>query len=307
MASLPGSLDSAHGDRNVSSPLMHSPSSSSAPGRREADAASLLDLAALFGRRWKFIAAYDLAGAVVAAVWSLVATPRYRSTLKFALEEQAAPGALGGLAALTGQFSLGLGGPRSLQFYSEVLTGRDLLERLALDSFPIPDGAAQRAPLVEILGFTGDSEPERLADAHRFLVDRAVTTTTNDRTGIITLEVTLPDPDLAAGVAQRLFERLGQFNVETRRSAATERRRFTERELAGAAERLAAAESDMRAFLESNLGGLEGPRLSYRRQQLQRRIDLLNEVYSQLARETQSARIDEVRDMPVFTLVQTAA
>jgi len=268
------------------------------------DAATLFDVASALLARWKLILLLACIGAAIAAIWSLVATPRYRSTLKFALDEQSAAPSLGGLAALAGQFRLGTGGPRSLEFYGEVLTGRDLLEQLSLDSFPSPGDPGSQQPLMAILGFDGADSALAMADAYAYLLDEAVATSINTQTGTITLDVSLPDPDLAAQAATRLFEHLGEFNVETRRSAATERRRFTERELARARQELAAAEGALRDFLEANRGGLESPRLAVRRQQFQRRVSVLEEVFSELSREAQSARIDEVRDTPVFTLVQ---
>lgn len=282
-----------------------SPVASRAPHRAAADdVATLADVAAGILARWKLILLLACIGAAVAAIWSLVATPRYRSTLKFALDEQSASPSLGGLAALAGQFRLGTGGPRSLEFYAEVLTGRDLLEQLARDSFPSPDAGETREPLLAILGFSGADSAVAIADAYAYLLDEAVATSINTQTGTITLDVRLPDPELAAQAASRLFELLGQFNVETRRSAATERRRFTERELARARQELAGAEAALRDFLEANRGGLESPRLAVRRQQFQRRVSVLEEVFGELSREAQSARIDEVRDTPVFTLVQ---
>lgn len=268
------------------------------------DAATLLAIARSMMSRWKLVVVIALLGAVAAAAWSLIATPRYRSTLKFALDEQSAVPPLGGLAALAGQFRLAAGGPRSLEFYADVLTGRDLLEQLVLDSFSSPDDAETRQPLLAILGFDDPDSARALADAHDYLREKVVATSINSQTGTVTLDVRLPDPELAAQVAFRLFDLLERFNLETRRSAATERRRFTERELARARQELGAAEAELREFLEANRGGLDAPRLSVRRQQLQRRISVLNEVFGELSRETQTARIDEVRDTPVFTIVQ---
>jgi uncharacterized protein involved in exopolysaccharide biosynthesis len=266
---------------------------------------SLLRLAAIFIRRWRFIALLGFAGAIGAAVWALLAEPRYRSMARFALEEQRGLSNAGGLAAIAGRLGSGaLGGVRSLQFYADVLVGPDLLRTVLVDSFPVPEEPARRAPLLDILRIQGETPEERLMRGVEQLQDVAIATSTNDRTGTISLEVSLRDPELAAAVAQRLYEHLERFNFETRRSSASERREFAERELGRARAELNSAESAMRAFLESNRGGLDIPRLDFRRQQLQRRIDIANDAYGQLAQELQEAAIDEVRDTPVFTLVQ---
>jgi uncharacterized protein involved in exopolysaccharide biosynthesis len=287
---------------------MTDPAAGSRPGASpDQPATSLLRLAATLLRRWRFIVAAGLVGAAGAAAWALLATPRYRSTARFALEERRGISAAGGLAALAGQLGGGtLGGIRSLQFYAEVLVGQELLEQVVLDTFPDPDEPGARKPLIDILDVTDDNPRRRLSDAVDKLRD-AIGTSTNDRTGTITLDVALPDPDLAAAVTARLYQRLERFNIETRKSSASERREFASREITKAQAELRDAEAAMRNFLEANRGGLDIPRLNFQRQQLQRRIDLLEESYSELARELQEARIDEVRDTPVFTLVQRPA
>lgn len=267
---------------------------------------SLLSLSRHLASRWKLIAAIALAGALLAAGWSLIARPRFRSTLKFALEEANINPALGGLAAITGQLGAsGLAGARSLQFYEDVLTSESMLRATLTDSFVNPESGAL-APLVDILELPGDSPRERVEAGVQFLRTKAVGTSTNDRTGTITLTVALPDPELAASVADRLYSRLGQFNLEARRTAASERRRFAQREVDKARGQLATAEAEMRSFLNANRGGLESPRLVFQRQGLQRRLDIANEVYGRLVRELEDARMDEVRDTPVFTLVEEA-
>ena len=267
---------------------------------------TLLRLSAAVVRRAPLIIACAVIGAALAAVLSLVVRERYRSSARVALEERTMMPGAGGLAALASQFGAGsLSGTRSLQFYADVVTGRDLLGRLAQDSFPDPADPAARRSLIEILEVPGESPARRLASTIDYLQMKAVTTATNDRTGILTITVELPHAALSAQVARKLYEHLEQFNFATRRSAATERREFAEREVARTRAELANAENEMRAFLEANRAGLDVPRLSFQRERIQRRVSTMSDVYRNLVTELQEARIAEVRDLPVFTLVQT--
>lgn len=267
--------------------------------------ASLLTVSAALIAGWRRIVLGGLLGAAIAAAWALLATPRFRSTAEFAPEERTMPSA-GGLAALAGQLGAGaLAGSRSIQFYAGIATGREVLQRLALDSFPDPKSPGTRRPLLELLGFQHGTPAERLGAAVDFLQSRGVAASTNDRTGTITIAVVMPDARLAAEVTERLFQRVEQFNQEARRSSASERRKFAEQEQNRARAALSAAESDLRSFLEVNRGGLDSPRLAFQRDQLQRRIDLLTDQYSRVAREAQDARTEEVRETPVFTLVES--
>ena len=265
---------------------------------------SLLRLAAAIVRRAPTIVVVALLAGIAAAVWSLVVTPQYRATAKFALEERTISPSAGGLAALAGQFGAGgLGGMRSLSFYADLVTGRSMLEAVALDSFPDPENPAVLRPFPDLVGIPRDPPERRLSDAIDYLTEH-VNTTTNDRTGTITIDVLLPDPDLAAQVATRLYAALEEFNINTRRTTASERRRFAEREIVRARRDLSNAEAELRQFLESNRAGRDAPRLEVRRGQLERRIEILQDTYGRLAAELEEAKIDEVRDLPVLTLLQ---
>ncbi len=273
-----------------------------APG--QADPPSLLRLLAELLGRWRLIAGFGLVAAIIAAGLSLIQPPRFRASGTFALEEVGLPNS-GGLALLAGQLGGLANGGRSLQFHAQLLTGPTLLGQLVSDSFADPNASEVRKPLVELLDAAGDTPAERHNSAVRYLSEEGITTSIDDQSGTITFDVHMPSADLAAAVANRLFERLLQYNLETRNSAASERRRFAERELARTQSDLLTAERALREFLEANRGGLESPRLSLQRQQQQRKVTVLSDVYTQLASEVQQARIDEVRDTPVLTLVET--
>ncbi len=269
-----------------------------------ASSPSLLQLVAEIVSRWRLIAGCALVAAVVAAAWSLLQPPSYRASGTFALEEVTMPDA-GGLALLAGQLGGLANGGRSLQFHAQLLRGPTLLRQLASDSFADPGAPEARRPLVELLDIDGETAEERQHAAVQYLSEEAIATSIDDQSGTITFDVNLPDADLAAAVAHRLFDRLVQYNLETRNSAASERLRFAERELARTRGDLLASENVLRDFLQANRGGLESPRLALKRGQLQRQVSVLGDVYTQLAAEVQQARIDEVRDTPVLTLVET--
>jgi uncharacterized protein involved in exopolysaccharide biosynthesis len=268
-----------------------------------AESTTLLQVLAAVLTRWRLILLLGVVGAVIAAAWSLLLSPRYRVATTFALDEPQMPAAAGGLALLAGEFGGMPNGGRSLEFYSQLLTGRTLLGELVSDSFTDPASGRAR-PLYQLVDAPGDSIPEQRDAAIRLLAEDAVHTSTNDQTGTVTYDVSLGDAHLAAAVAKRMFDLLVRFNTETRNSAASERRRFAERELARTKASLSGAEEDLRAFLERNREGLNSPRLALQQRQLQRQIDVLVQVNSQLAGEVQQARIDEVRDTPALTLVE---
>ena len=68
---------------------------------------------------------------------------------------------------------------------------------------------------------------------------------------------------------------------------------------------LGVAEDSLRGFLERNRTYQSSPALSFEAARLQRRLDLRQQVYSSLAQAFEQARIDEVRNTPVITVVDT--
>ena len=123
------------------------------------------------------------------------------------------------------------------------------------------------------------------------------------KTGVITLQAELPDPDLSASVVSRMVALLNEFNQRTRNGRARERRRFTEGRTADAQRDLTSAEDAMRAFLVRNRSFDNSPQLVFENQRLDRQVQIRQDVYQTLRREYEVARIDEVNNTPVLTVV----
>ena len=67
-----------------------------------------------------------------------------------------------------------------------------------------------------------------------------------------------------------------------------------------------AAEESERYFLERNRQYQASPQLVYEYSRLQRQLQLRQQVYLTLATELETARIEELNDTPLFTVVDSA-
>jgi uncharacterized protein involved in exopolysaccharide biosynthesis len=121
---------------------------------------------------------------------------------------------------------------------------------------------------------------------------------------VVTIQVETDNPQLSAGIAQRILDLLNRFNLETRQSQAAAERRFTERRLAEAKLELLEVENRLQAFLEINRDLGTSPLLRFRQQRLEREVEIRQAVVSALAQNYEQARIDEVRDIPLITIVE---
>lgn len=214
-------------------------------------------------------------------------------------------------AGLAAQFGLPLadvggeiGDP--VQFYAELLVSRELLETAAQTQyhFPLGTGGADSlaGSLVELYHIRGATAEQRLHKAADRL-KRDVEVSTRRDAGLIRLTVRAPWPALAVALNRRLLDLVGQFNVERRQSQAGAQRRFLEGRVAEAKTDLAVAEGDLRTFLERNHLWQDSPALTVEEQRLLRAVDLRQQLFTQLSQDYEQARIAEVRNTPVVTIV----
>jgi uncharacterized protein involved in exopolysaccharide biosynthesis len=225
----------------------------------------------------------------------------YTADSTFAPETQTQTSRAAGLAA---QFGLNLDGAptsESIFFYSEVIKSRALLRSLALTTFVLPSAPAG-APLYDLLDVKGKT-PERRILAAVDKLRRDVTVRTDMKSNTVTVITRAPDPVLAVAMNRRLIELLNDYNVNKRRSAASNERQFTATQLEQDRQELAAAERELQHFYEQNRQYTNSPQLRMREAQLQRKVDLRQQVYASISEAFEQARINEVRSTPVITVV----
>jgi len=274
---------------------------------------TLLDLATILVRHRRLVLGMPLAVGLLIAVVSLVMTPHFTATTTFVPEASSSssrlPAGLAGLSGLAGQFGVSLGsdGSRSPRFYAGVLKSRELLERALLSNYADPrqSQGSDSARLLDILEIRGRSHADSLSLGVRVLSNQ-VATQVDVQTNIVRLSVESRYPELAAAVANRMIGYLNDFNAQQRQSQARARRTFVEQRIVSAEQELRAAEEDLRQFYERNRSWQQAPQLVFEEGRLRRRVDIRQEVHITLSREHETARIEEVNDAPVITVVDPA-
>lgn len=272
------------------------------------DEISLWEVLAVLVRRRAVIVRTVVACAVLAILVTFLQARSWTTQASFRPQGSDGPGELAGLAA---QFGVNIGAVESTEspaFYSELLTSREILSRVAAASYSA-DGATR--PLVEILEIEVDPEDPaagealRLVRAIEWLRESAISVSTGRETGVLTLSVETEWPAVSQGIAENLLAEVSRFNLETRQSQAGAERNFVEERVRAAAEDLRVAEAALQAFLENNRQFGRSPELQFEHDRLQREVGLRQQVYSTLVQSFEQARISEVRDTPVITVLQS--
>ena len=228
-------------------------------------------------------------------------------TTQASFQPQGSEASASQLLALAGQFGVnvpGVGGDElTPAFYAELLASREILHRVADRSYSV-EGRGTVA-LTDLLEIEEDTEPLRVEEAIEQLRDDVVSIATGRETGILTMEVTTEWPELSTAIAERLLDEIQVFNLETRRSQAAAERVFIEARVDSARVALVTAEDAMQVFLQANRRFEDSPELTFQAERLQREIARQQQVYTGLVQSFEEARIAEVRDTPVITVLQT--
>lgn len=259
-------------------------------------------------RHSRVVVGLPLAAAVLAAGGSYLLTPTFTATTTFVPEQPSSSGIAGSLAGLAGQYGISLGGTErssSPRFYADLVRTRRILLGALLDHYLDPRGGRDSVTLLPLLRGEGDDSPARIDKALTDL-GNAISARVDNQTNVIRVNVVMRYPELAAQVANRLIQRLNEFNAETRQSQARERRKFVESRLTGAETELRTNEETLRQFYDRNRSWQQSPQLMFEEGRLRRQVDIRQEVYLTLKREFETARINEVNESPVITIIDVA-
>lgn len=251
-----------------------------------------------------------LVGAFFLVTSTLLEAPHYTSTASFTPESRAVEASrLSGLASQIGiQVPTGEAG-QSPQFYADLLVGRALLRETVLTKYELneksnrPDAQPGRGNLVDFLEVEAETRPLAVANAIDALRER-ISVSGDPETAVVELSVTTRWPELSQQVADRMLELVNDFNLERRQTQAAAEREFVENQVARAESALHAVEDSLQKFLEQNRRYENSPELRFEYERLQRRVRLRQQVYTSLSESYQQAKIEEVRNTPVITVVE---
>ena len=272
------------------------------------DEVSLVGVFNTILRRWRVVLGIPVLFAVIAGLMSLVVPPTFSAATTFVPEQRSQnrlPSALVGLAGQLG-VSIGADPSQSPRFYGDLLRSRELLERTLLSRYGDPrDGASDSTTLLRILEVEGRNADDSLARGVKRL-DELVTVRVDAQTNVVRVIVSSRYAELAAAVANRLVLFLNEFNMQKRQSQARERRRFSEERVLAADSALRYAEAGVKVFYDRNRDWQQSSNLVFEEARLRRQVTISQELYLTLKREFETARIEEVNDTPVITIIDSA-
>jgi uncharacterized protein involved in exopolysaccharide biosynthesis len=207
---------------------------------------------------------------------------------------------LSGFAAQLG-IARGTLGSESVDFYARLLRSADLLRDAAGQTYAAAPGQPDE-PLYAVWG-AGSSESERIKHAAREL-DRRLRVRSDWDAGLIVVETLAEDAVLAEQINRRLLDLVDDFNIRRRMNRGAQERQFVEARLEEAKATLDSAETELERFLQRNRTYRSSPQLVLESERLGRRVQLQQQVFANLSQSLEEARIEEVRNTAIISVVQ---
>ena len=231
----------------------------------------------------------------------------YTARASFIPYVKSAQSSLSGLAAQLGVSVPGGDPTQSVYFYADLLRSNNLLGSL-VDMKVDGAAAGSNAPrtLMDVLVPSQDPPTlrrDRAIQKLRSLLHVA----TAEQSGIITVAVTLESPRLAHATAERAIALVNDFNVARRRSQASAEREFAERRVAELRAEVAVLNQRWLEFLRRNRGYQTNFEQSFENDKLMREAEAQKGVLALMLNSFEQARMDEVRNTPVITVVDRPA
>jgi len=271
------------------------------PPAKDISAVSLLNVLL---RHRTMILTLSLALGAYAGAKSITSPKYFTAHSQFMPKGARGQGQLGGIAA---QFGINLGAAdasQSPQLYTDLLETKALLWPVAQKTYRVTtDSGVVTGDLIRIFNITDSRPAVRRAKVINALKG-AIRPSMAAKTGVITFTVSTARPELSLQIAQNLLEQVNVYNLSRRQQQAADERVFVERQLAEKRAELRQAEADLAGFLERNRLYRTSPQLTLDYARLQRQLDMRNDIYTSLLQAFETARIDEVRNLPVITVIE---
>ena len=276
----------------------------------EPDRISVLFLLKALLRHRYAVVGTSLAVAFLVGVMGLLGKRTYTARGSFIPESPDRGG--GTAAAIAGQLGINLSGSaggsgQSPEFYATLVRSRAVLAQVLTDTFtlrePLKEGGLHSGTLLDVISIRTPNAALRQELGLRWLEER-VTATPTARTGIVRVMVKTTSPELSGSVAQRILHHVDDFNRGKRQTRAAAERGFTQQRVKEAADSLQHAENRLRQFLNANRQYQNSNDLVFQHDKLEREVVLRQQLYASLAGAFEEARISEVRDTPVISVLE---
>lgn len=244
-------------------------------------------------------------------VFSLLVTPQYNCTTKFSYELPSSSKMIGSLSSLAAM--AGLGGASSsdnmLMFLDDIINSKDFLEPILDSAWQIDELSDSTAKLHEIWDLKPDSTEnffqrtltlQSLKEIRKhmaFSIDKS--------SNLMSFTTSFKTPYLSYQINEYVVTKINETLLASTTNKSHLNRIFIEERLGEAKDVLLNSENKLKLFRDRN-HVLTSAFLILEQARLQRELEIEQEIFIQLRKQYELARIEEQKDLPAVTVIDMA-
>jgi uncharacterized protein involved in exopolysaccharide biosynthesis len=252
-----------------------------------------------------------IAMALVVGYLLFLTDPYFESTISILPNYggKSTPGGITGLAALAG-VSLDEG-VNTAEIFKDLLTSESVIEPVLHAEYQTKE-YSKPVNLFEYFELEPNPTLDTTLQKRKLFLEMYKQILTScvvfvDRnTKILTLTVTMPEPGLATSVANNLIQSLDTYVRTKRKSNAALQRIYIDKRVSEIKDSLMRTEDELKIFSLKNRQISNSPELLLQQNRLTRQIQIFGTVYTELSRQMEIARIEEIRDAPIVNVREWA-
>ncbi len=261
-----------------------------------------IGLPALWTRRALVSGGFGLLGGFLGILFAVIAPKHYKTVTVLAVDAPNDVNALSSLAGIAAELGVQTASGSSPFYFAAFGDNTDVLSRVLNERFESSPGDSV---LLIDLYRPGEWKNQALR-LQRAIEDLRsdLDLSTDIKSGLLTLEVTQSEPQLATVVAESIISAVDLIGRQRLHSRASAERAFVETSLRNAETSLRAAEDSLKRFYEANRNLENSPGLKLQETRILRQVTLRQELVSVLQHQLEDARLSEIRQTPLLTVVQ---
>ena len=274
------------------------------------DEIDLLELFAILWKSKKRIITIILLFTIVGVIYALLVTPWYEATVKI-MPSSDSGNNLSQYSSIAAMVGINLSSSEDKQaFYPDIIKSNFVLDRVLEHKF-ITETFIQPVTLFEFWETDVDSSEKGwkhklYEQSKKSLRETYINSSINRKTKLLTLKVIVPkDPVLAADLANFIVDQLDYFNKNLRKYKATDQRKFIEKSIDEAMNKLSSAQNRLMNFEEKNKG-IMSPQTKLELDRLKTEVDVQKNVYIELKKQLELAKIEEIKETETLNILDSA-
>jgi len=253
---------------------------------------------------WPRLAISSLLCGAIAVGISFLIPSRFQASARASVASERSLGSVARLAGFAAQLGLAGSVPNasdSPELFAAVASGREVARLALADTIC---GTAHGCETVAAALDAPEDSTRAATEKRLKRLSRRLSVQVDAKTGLLQASAWADSPEHAEGVLRAVLRGLSQVMVIQRESQARNERVSAESRLKELEYRRTAVQDSLTAFYEGNRAFDHSPRLTFRERRLNRQLDFWQELVTSVAHEGETARLDEVRDVPVLTLIE---